>query len=189
MKVALDAMGSDSAPMAEIEGAALALEDDSSLKIALVGQPQLLQDSVSSVPDRIELVHADDVVGMHENPAEAIRRKRRSSIAVCMQLLKERKVDAVVSAGNTGAVMAFAVTSIGVIEGVHRPTLGIMFPNVRGSTLVLDVGANVDTKSRQLLQFGIMGSTAAGFLLHKANPTVGLLSIGREETKGNESST
>lgn len=179
-------MGSDSAPRAELEGVALALEDDPSLEIALVGQPQILEDLLAAFPDRLELVPADDVVGMHESPANAIRRKRRSSIAVCLQLLKEQKVDGVVSAGNTGAVMAFSMTSIGVIEGVHRPTLGIMFPNVRGSTLILDVGANVDPKPHQLLQFGIMGSTAAGFMLHKANPKVGLLSIGRESSKGTE---
>lgn len=186
MKVALDAMGSDSAPRAELEGVALALEDDPALEIALVGQQQILERIHPSLPDRLELVPADDVVGMHESPTEAVKRKRRSSIAVCMQLLKERKVDAVVSAGNTGAVMAFAVTTIGVIEGVHRPTLGVMFPNVRGSTLVLDVGAHVDTKPRQLLQFAIMGSTAASFLFRKANPLVGLLNIGLEDSKGNE---
>lgn len=179
-------MGSDSAPRAELEGIALALADDPTLEIALVGQPQLLESLLPSFPDRLELVPADDAVGMHESPTDAIRRKRRSSIAVCMQLLKDRQVDGVVSAGNTGAVMAFSVTSIGVIEGVHRPTLSVMFPNIHGSTLVLDIGANVDAKPRQLLQFGIMGSTAAGFLLQKANPKIGLLSIGRESSKGNE---
>ncbi|MFO7675590.1 MAG: phosphate acyltransferase PlsX [bacterium] len=188
MRIALDAMGSDSAPRAELEGVALALEEDESLEVALVGQPQILEGVGTSFPSRLELVPADDVVGMHESPAEAIRRKRRSSIAVSMQLLKEGRVQGVVSAGNTGAVMAFSVTTIGVIDGVHRPTLGIMFPNVRGSTLVLDVGANVDTKPHQLLQFAMMGATAAGLLFRKANPRVGLLNIGREDSKGNETS-
>ena len=186
MRIALDAMGSDSAPRAELEGVAMALEEDSSLRVMLVGQQQILDRAPDYYSGRIEFVPAHDVVGMHESPTEAVKRKQDSSMAVCMRMLQEGKVDGVVSAGNTGAVMAFALTTIGAIAGIHRPTLGILFPNIHGSTLVLDVGANVDTKPRQLFQFGVMGATAASYLFRKANPTVGLLNIGHEDSKGNE---
>jgi glycerol-3-phosphate acyltransferase PlsX len=103
-----------------------------------------------------------------------------------MDLLKQGKVSGVVSAGNTGAIMAFALTTLGVVPGVYRPTLGALFPTLKGSTLVLDIGANVDTKPLQLLQFGMIGTTAASYLFKKANPSVGLLNIGQEDSKGNE---
>lgn len=186
MRIALDAMGSDNAPRAELEGVGLALEEDSSLRVALVGKQDIIEGAKAYHVGRLELIPAQDVVGMHESPAEALRRKQKSSIAVCMELLNEGKVDAVVSAGNTGAVMAFAVTTIGAIPGVHRPTLAILFPTERRSTLVLDVGANVDTRANQLYQFAVMGSTAASYLFRKANPSVGLLNVGGEDSKGSE---
>ncbi len=179
-------MGSDNAPRAELEGVAMALEEDSSLRVALVGKQGIIEGAKAFHVGRLELVAAQDVVGMHEAPAEALRRKQNSSIAVCMQLLKEGKVDAVVSAGNTGAVMAFAVLTIGSVPGVRRPTLAILFPTERRSTLVLDVGANVEVKANQLFQFAVMGSTAASYLFRKANPSVGLLNVGTEDTKGSE---
>jgi glycerol-3-phosphate acyltransferase PlsX len=187
MRIALDAMGSDNAPSAELEGIALALDELKDVEVALVGKPDIIDpETLAGYSGRLELVPAEDVVGMHESPNEVVKRKRRSSIAVCMELLKLGKVQAVVSAGNTGAVMAFALTTLGTVPGVHRPTLGVLFPTIKGSTLVLDVGANVDTKPLQVLQFGVMGTTAASYLFKKANPSVGLLNIGREESKGNE---
>lgn len=186
MKIAIDAMGSDSAPRAELEGIVLALDELPDLEVVLVGKPDIVDAVNNRHPGRLELVPADEVVGMHESPGEALKRKRNSSIAVCMNLLKEGKVSGVVSAGNTGAVMAFALTTLGAIPGVYRPTLAILFPTLKDSTLVLDVGANVDCKPLQLLQFGLIGSTAASYLFRKANPTVGLLSIGREDSKGND---
>lgn len=186
MKIALDAMGSDNAPRAELEGVALALEEDTSLKIALVGQKEIISGYTETHSGRLELVPASDVVGMHEPPAEAIKRKPNSSIAVCMRLLAEGKANGVVSAGNTGAVMAYAMTIIGTVPGVYRPTLAVLFPTIKGSSMVLDVGANVDAKPVQLFQFGLMGTTAASYLFHKANPSVGLLNIGREDSKGND---
>jgi glycerol-3-phosphate acyltransferase PlsX len=187
MRIALDAMGSDNAPAAEIEGIALALDELKDLEVALVGKPGLLDaETVKEYSGRLELVPAVEVVGMHEPPYEVVKRKRDSSMAVCMNLLKEGRVSGVVSAGNTGALMAFALTILGAVPGVHRPTLGAFFPTVKGNTLVLDVGANVDTKPLQLLQFGMMGTTAASYLFKKANPSVGILSIGHEDSKGNE---
>jgi len=186
VRIALDAMGSDTAPAAEFEGVIQALADDCSLEVALVGRQEIIAGFPADQRGRLELVPAEDVVGMHELPNEAVKRKQNSSIGVCMRLLTEGKADAVVSAGNTGAVMAFALTTAGPIPGVHRPTLAVLFPTVKGSTIVLDVGANVDVKPHQLLQFGLMGATAASYLFRKANPSVGLLNIGREDSKGNE---
>ena len=186
MRVALDAMGSDNAPRVELQGVALALDETPDLSVVLVGKPGIIADRAERFSGRLEVVSADEVVGMHESPYEVVKRKRNSSMAVCMDLLKQKKVDAVVSAGNTGAVMAFALTTLGVVPGVHRPALAVLFPTLKGSTLLVDVGANVDTKPLQLLQFGVMASTAASYLFRKASPTVGLLNIGHEESKGNE---
>jgi len=187
MRIALDAMGSDSAPASELEGIALALDELEDLEVALVGKPGIVDaETLDGYSGRLELVPAGEVVGMNESPYEVVKRKRNSSMAVCMELLKQGRVSGVVSAGNTGAVMAFALTILGVVPGVHRPTLGVLFPTIKGSTLVLDIGANVDTKPLQLLQFGIMGTTAASYLFKKANPSVGLLNIGHEDSKGNE---
>ena len=180
-------MGTDNAPAAELEGIALALEEWKDLEVVLVGRPGIIDaETVKGYSGRLELVPAEEVVGMQESPNEAVKRKRNSSMAVCMDLMKQGKVSGVVSAGNTGAIMAFALTTLGVVPGVHRPTLAALFPTIKGSTLVLDIGANVDAKPLQLLQFGIMGTTAASYLFKKANPSVGLLNIGHEDTKGNE---
>lgn len=188
MKIALDAMGTDNAPAAELAGIALALDEWKDLEVVLVGKPGIIDaETVKGYSGRLELIPAGEVVGMHESPNEVVKRKRNSSIAVCMDLMKQGKVSGVVSAGNTGAIMAFALTTLGVVPGVHRPTLGALFPTIKGSTLVLDIGANVDTKPLQLLQFGMMGTTAASYLFKKANPSVGLLNIGQEDSKGNES--
>jgi glycerol-3-phosphate acyltransferase PlsX len=187
MRIALDAMGTDNAPAAELEGVALALDEWKDLEVVLVGKPGIIDsETIKGYSGRLELVPAEEVVGMHESPNEVVKRKRNSSMAVCMDLLKQGRVAGVVSAGNTGAIMAFAVTMLGVVPGVYRPTLGALFPTLKGNTFVLDIGANVDTKPVQLLQFGIMGATAASYLFKKANPSVGLLNIGHEDSKGNE---
>jgi phosphate acyltransferase len=187
MRIALDAMGTDNAPTAELEGVALALDEWKDLEVVLVGTPGIVDaETVKGYSGRLEMVPAEEVVGMHESPTEVVKRKRNSSMAVCMDLMKQGKVSGVVSAGNTGAIMAFAMTMLGVVPGVYRPTLAGLFPTLKGSTLVLDIGANVDTKPLQLLQFGMIGTTAASYLFKKANPSVGLLNIGQEDSKGNE---
>lgn len=186
MRVALDAMGSDDAPRSELAGVELAIREIEDLDVTLVGKPEIIEASRGRYDRDVKLVPAPEVVGMHEPPNEAVKGKRLSSIAVCMDLHQQGRVDAVVSAGNTGAVMAFAVTRLGVFPGVHRPALAVLFPRVKGSALVVDVGANVDTKPQQLLQFALMGATAASFFFRKANPSVALLNIGHEETKGGE---
>ncbi|MEO0069147.1 MAG: phosphate acyltransferase PlsX [candidate division WOR-3 bacterium] len=186
MKIALDAMGSDNAPRAELEAAALALKELPDITLSIVGKQEMIDETKDRYADRVELIPAPEVVGMHEPAPTAIKKKRNSSIAVCMELHRQGKVDAVVSAGNTGAVMAFALNMLGPVPGVHRPTIAVLFPRIKGSTLVLDVGANVSPKPLHLLQFAMMGATAASFLFRKANPSVGLLNIGQEESKGNE---
>jgi len=187
MRIALDAMGTDNAPAAELEGVALALDEWKDLEVVLVGKPGIIDaETVKGYSGRLEMVPAEEVVGMHESPTDAVKRKRNSSMAVCMELMKQGKVSGVVSAGNTGAIMAFAMTMLGVVPGVYRPTLAGLFPTLKGSTLVLDIGANVDTKPLQLLQFGMIGTTAASYLFKKASPSVGLLNIGQEDSKGNE---
>ncbi len=183
-------MGTDDAPAAELAGIALALDEWKDLEVVLVGKPGIIDaETVKGYSGRLELVPAGEVVGMHESPNEVVKRKRNSSIAVCMNLMKQGKVSGVVSAGNTGAIMAYAMTMLGVVPGVYRPTLAGLFPTLRGSTMVLDIGANVDTKPLQLLQFGMIGTTAASYLFKKANPSVGLLNIGQEDSKGNESTS
>lgn len=180
-------MGSDNAPRAELEAVRLTLTELSDCNLVVVGRQEILENDTQMAEERrVEFVSATEVVGMHESAPEAVKKKRNSSISVCMEMHKQGKVDAVVSAGNTGAVMAFALTTLGAIPGVHRPTLAVLFPRIKGSTLVLDVGANVDTRPFQLLQFAIMGATAASFFFRKANPSVGLLNIGQEDIKGNE---
>lgn len=186
MKIGLDAMGSDNAPTVELEGMLMALEENPKLQIVLLGQQELLKGANEKFQNRVEIVPAPDVITMHESPVDALRNKRNSSISKGIELLKQKKIDSMVSAGNTGAIMAFALSILENIPGVHRPTLAIFFPTVKGTTLVLDVGANVDTKPVNLLQFAIMGSVVASHILKKANPTIGLLNIGKEPQKGNE---
>lgn len=187
MRIALDAMGSDNAPRTELEGALLALEANEDLEIALVGKEDIFRDIQDDFPKgRVQVITAPEVVGMHETPAEALKRKPNSSIARTMALVKEGMADGAVSAGNTGAVMAFAMMTLGTTTGVQRPTLAAFFPTQRGSCLVADVGANVDVRPQQLFQFGVMGAVAASYILKKANPRVGLLNIGREDSKGND---
>ncbi len=188
MKIAVDAMGGDHAPAAVVEGAVQAAVEDGA-EIVLVGD----RDAVVRELERlggpragIEVVHAEEVVGMEESAIAPIRRKRRSSIRLCGELIKEGRAQAMVSAGNTGAAMIVAKMVIGTVPGVDRPALAAVFPNLRGRTVVLDVGANVDTKPEQLREFAVMGHFYAQEVLGTLAPRVGLLSIGEEEGKGSD---
>jgi glycerol-3-phosphate acyltransferase PlsX len=188
MKIAVDAMGGDDAPRAIVAGAwAAAVEDGAS--ILLVGQEDQVRAELARLGDagdRIEVVHAPEVVGMDEPATAPLRRKRNSSIAVACRLVAEGRAQAIVSAGNTGAVMAAAVKHLGRIPGVDRPALAAVLPNRSGSTVLLDVGANVVTKSHHLRQFAVMGHLYAQQVLGTKSPRVGLLSVGEEEGKGTE---
>lgn len=187
MKIAVDAMGGDFAPREIVKGAlnaALELR----FGIILVGDEELVRAELygCDTSGLVSIVHAPEVIGMKEHPAVAVRRKKGSSIVRAAQLVKEGAAEAMVSAGSTGAVMASALLGLGRIKGIDRPAIAGVLPNEKGLTVLLDAGANVDCKPQHLLQFGIMGYLYAKKILGIANPRVGLLSNGEEETKGNE---
>ncbi|MEO0091797.1 MAG: phosphate acyltransferase PlsX [candidate division WOR-3 bacterium] len=187
MRIALDAMGSDNAPAPELIGMKLSLEDFPDLEIMLVGNEKILRRyDLPENDNRWSIFNAEQIIEMHESPSLALKSKDNSSIAQAIKLHKDNKVSAVVSAGNTGAIMAFAMTILGTVSGVDRPALAAIFPSLQGSSLIIDIGANVNVKPTNLLQFGIMGTIVAGYLFNKPNPTVGLLNIGKEENKGTE---
>jgi phosphate acyltransferase len=191
MPIAVDAMGGDFAPQSAVEGAVRAAVDDQA-SILLVGDRQLLEAELARHPEaarldgRIAIVHAEEVVGMDEPAITPIRKKRRSSIRICAEVVKDRRAQAMVTAGNTGAAMIAAKMVIGTLPGVDRPALAAVFPNPRGHTVVLDVGANVDSKPDYLVQFAAMGAIYAREMLGRAQPRVALLSNGEEEGKGDE---
>ncbi len=188
--IALDAFGSDKAPEPEIRGAILACKS-LPVRVHLVGPESELRDLLDEYLEDedlpITIHHASERIGMDEKAAHAVRTKRDSSMRVGLKLVREKKVAGFVTAGNTGAAMATAKMVLGAIPGVDRPALTARMPTVTGSPCVLlDVGANVDCKAHNLEQFAIMGEMFARSVLKVAQPRVGLLSIGEEESKGNE---
>jgi len=189
MKIAVDAMGGDYAPFAIVEGAYLAAKEYS-INIVLVGKKELISKELSKFPatNKIEIHHASEVVDMNEPPTTCLRKKKDSSIRVAVELVKKGDAQAYISAGNTGAAMAAGLMILKPLKGVDRPAIAQMLPTLKGSTVLLDVGANVDCKVEYLVQFAIMGSICAKKLLNIDNPTVGLLSVGTEDIKGNERS-
>jgi len=187
-RVALDAMGGDRGPVVNIEGAVAAARE-LGLSVLLVGNEEELSRSLrrhSTNGLGITICHAPETVGMNESPSAALRKKKHSSIRVGLELVKRGEADAFISAGNTGAVMATAMVTLGSLPGVERPAIALIVPTLRGQSILLDAGANADCKPRHLLQFAIMGDIYARQVMGKTSPTVGLLSIGEEESKGNE---
>lgn len=187
MRIALDAMGSDSAPDVEVEGAvnaSLECEDE----IILVGDEAQLQEKLNAFPKKgnVRIVHASEAIGMHESPVLAVRKKKDSSLLVAMRMVKNGEADAVVSPGNTGAVMVGARTVLGPIRGVARSAICQALPNVTGKVVLLDLGANVDCTARQLSEFAEMGIAYSQWALGVENPRVGLLNIGEEDVKGSQ---
>jgi glycerol-3-phosphate acyltransferase PlsX len=186
-QIALDAMGGDHAPEEIVAGAVAVAERRSDVQLFLVGDSSRIKTLLPNpAPQNIVLVHASDVIGMAESPVPAVRGKPNSSINVGMYLVKEGKAQAFISAGNTGAVMAAALFILGRIEGVERPAITGVLPTRTGKVILLDLGANVDCKPRQLVQFAQMGSLFAKVFLQIAHPRVALLNIGEEPEKGNE---
>lgn len=189
MKIALDAMGGDNAPVETIKGAMMALEEIEGLELVLVGKKEIIEEELSKYSinkDKIEIVDAREIVLMTDEPVSAIKTKKDSSMNRTLELVKEGKVDASVSAGNTGALIAASQLRLKRIKGVLRPAIATMFPNKKGNMLMLDVGATADCKPDFLNQYAMMGSKYVELLMGKKNPTVGLLNIGTEEGKGNE---
>ena len=186
MRVIVDAWGTDDAPEPEIKGTLAALAGAKDLSATLVGDARVISGALGNAPDGLDIVNAPERVESREKPAEALRYKRNSSLAVGLRLLAEGKGDAFVSAGNTGAVMAFSLKELGTVKGVKRPGIAAFFPRRKGGyNLVIDVGANVDVKPHQLEQFAIMGSLAYKHLFGAENPRVGILNVGEEAVKGN----
>jgi glycerol-3-phosphate acyltransferase PlsX len=188
-RIALDAMGGDHAPDEIVKGALLAAAEYGT-DILLVGKQEILTEKLKEFGNggapRIEIVDAREVVEMDDAALAPIRKKRNSSIRVCANLVKEGRADAMLSAGHTGAAMTSAYMVLGMIEGVDRPALAAIMPNVDGHTVLLDVGANVDSKPAYLREFAVMGHFYAQMVFGIRDPRVGLLSIGEEEGKGNE---
>ncbi|MEW6601480.1 MAG: phosphate acyltransferase PlsX [Nitrospirota bacterium] len=189
MKIALDAMGGDFAPATNIDGAIEALNENPDLSVVLVGnedgiRAELEKRDCAKLP--ISVKHASEVVEMEESPLNALRRKKDSSIRVAINMVKAGEADAMVSAGNSGVVMATALYVIGKLRGVERPAIAAIMPSLKDHFLLLDAGANVDCKPLHLYQFAVMGEAYAKFIFNIERPKVGLLSIGEEDVKGNE---
>jgi glycerol-3-phosphate acyltransferase PlsX len=189
MKIAVDAMGGDNAPHAIVAGAVQAAKEYG-IGIILVGIEQSIQAELKKHPHAqslpIEIRNATEVVDMLDSPVTVYRRKKDSSIRVANELVKSGEAVAVISAGHSGAAMATSLFVLGSLEGVERPAIATFMPTMKGTSIILDVGANVDCKPNHLLQFAIMGEVYAKYVLKNPNPRVGLLSIGEEATKGNE---
>ncbi|PID56652.1 hypothetical protein CSB45_10490 [candidate division KSB3 bacterium] len=187
MRIAVDAMGGDYAPEAIVEGTVQAAKEYG-FSLILVGQEEHVQKELAKYNTSrlsIEVRHASQIVDMHDLPSVALRRKRDSSLHVAINMIKSGKADAAVSAGNTGAAMAIGKVACRMLEGIDRPALSMGFPNINGVTVVVDVGANVDCKPLHLLQFAVMAHVYAQEVFGIADPRIGLLSIGEEESKGN----
>ena len=190
MTIAIDMMGGDFAPLEAVKGVVEYLsQQDSPADLALVGNEPLLSSLLkeTAIPaGRFKIIHADQVIEMHEHPTRALKEKQRSSIAVGFHLLASGKADAFISAGNTGAMLVGALFTIKAVEGVIRPSISSIMPKEKGgSGIVLDVGLNADCKPEQLNQFAVMGSVYAQLILGIDNPKVGLINVGEEEGKGN----
>ena len=191
MRIALDAMGTDEHPRVEVEGAAQALRElPGDFRLSLVGNQQLIEAELAKVPDlprdRLDIVHASQIVAMNDPPATALRRKPDSSIVVGLKLHKADEVDAFISAGSTGAVMAASLFLLGPLPGVDRPGVAAVIPTATTPTLLIDAGANIDCKPHHLLQFARLGAVYSEDVFGCTKPRIGLLNIGEEEEKGNE---
>ncbi|GBD99870.1 phosphate acyltransferase [bacterium BMS3Abin07] len=189
MIIALDAMGGDLAPDSTVEGAVETVTESDDIKVILVGDEHriiaLLKDK-KYPGERISVQHASDVVPMHESPSVALRKRKDSSIAVAVSMVKSGNADAVVSAGHSGVTMAMSLIKIGKIKGVERPAIATIMPSLKDPFVLVDAGANVDCSPQNLLEFGVMGSAYCSALFDRSSPRVAILNIGEEDTKGNE---
>lgn len=188
MRIVVDAMGGDNAPFINVAGAIQYLKDQrSKADVVLVGDPVAIQDELDKfpkIPDGLEIQKATEAVAMDDSPTRSFKEKPDSSLRVGIEMVKTSEADAVISAGNTGAIMAYSLLSLGRIKGVDRPGVGAFMPHEQGTTLLMDVGAVSEAKPKNLLQFGIMGSIVYSRIFKVDNPRVALLSIGEEASKG-----
>ncbi len=189
MRIALDAMGGDYAPIETVKGALEAIKEID-ISVVLVGKEEELKKVLKDYhydENKIEIIHAEEVIEMNEHPAFAVKEKEDSSIVKAIKLLKEKKVEGVVSAGNTGAVMSSALLYLGRIKGIKRPAISTLVPTLTQiPSIILDIGANVDCKKEYLEQFALMGKIYMEEIFNVKNPKIALLNIGEEEGKGNQ---
>ncbi|MCX6149956.1 MAG: phosphate acyltransferase PlsX [Ignavibacteriales bacterium] len=188
-KIVVDAMGGDYAPLNEVSGAVQALIDFPAIDLYLIGRKNEIEKILESEKlnfNSEKIIHAEEVITMSDTPTIAIKQKQNSSIVIGTQLVKEKKADAFVSAGNTGAVVTAATLIMGRIKNVERPTIGTYYPNSAGVCTVFDVGAFVDCKPQHLLNYGILSSLYVKEIYGIPNPSIGILSTGEEEEKGNK---
>ncbi|MGX5819863.1 phosphate acyltransferase PlsX [Chitinophaga lutea] len=189
MRIGLDMMGGDYAPAEAVKGVKLFLDGVASgAHLVLIGDEQALSPLLAEAQldqSRYTVVHSSQIIGMNEHPTKALKEKPHSSISIGFHLLQNKKIDAFISAGNTGAMMVGAIYSIKLIDGIQRPTISTILPREKGTGLLLDVGINADCKPENLVQFAILGSLYSQYVLGVDNPKVGLLNIGEEEGKGN----
>jgi glycerol-3-phosphate acyltransferase PlsX len=188
LNIVVDAMGGDYAPQAVVAGVVEALKE-TDVHIVLVGIQEKVEAELKKYQyprDRITIIHAPEVVDMHDSAIVALRKKRNSSISIGIDLLKDKQYQAFISAGNTGAVVAVSTINMGMLPGVERPGIGIVIPTLKKFSLMIDVGANTDPKAEHLLQYAFMAQVYAREVLGVAEPTVGLLNIGEEKSKGTD---
>ncbi|MBU8907049.1 phosphate acyltransferase PlsX [Desertibacillus haloalkaliphilus] len=186
MKIAIDVMGGDNAPKAQVDGAMAAVKAYPDLEVTLVGNEANIKQHLTS-NERITILHTEEKIEDTDSPTMAVRRKKQSSMVLSVREVKEGRADACISSGNTGALMTAGLLLVGRIEGIDRPALSPMLPTVGGEGfLLLDVGANMDAKPEHLVQYGVMGSIYADMVRGVKQPRVGLLNVGTEDSKGNE---
>ncbi|MDK2919308.1 MAG: phosphate acyltransferase [Candidatus Petromonas sp.] len=188
MIIAIDVMGGDNAPDSVLKGVGKALNETKS-KLLLVGNEEIIKKDISKYCnklDRIDIRHTSETIDNDDKPVQAVRRKKDSSMVVALEMLRKKEVSAVISAGNTGALLTGSLLKVGRIKGIDRPALAPIYPTKRGFSLLIDAGANVDCKPRNLLEFAIMGSIYLENVLNVNKPKVGIVNIGTEEGKGNK---
>lgn len=189
MKIVVDAMGSEIGTSVEVEGAIQAIKEYGH-DVVLVGDEAIIRAEIAKRSprgyDKITVVHAPERIEMHDPAALSVRRKRKSSIVVGLDILKRGEADGFVSAGNTGAVVCAATLSLRMLPGIERPGIAIAIPTMQGVSVIIDVGANIDPKAMHLFQYGVMADAYCRYILHKPSPKIGLLNVGEEESKGTE---
>ncbi|WP_046215324.1 phosphate acyltransferase PlsX [Paenibacillus wulumuqiensis] len=187
MRIAIDAMGGDHAPDSNVLGGLQAAKEWKDTEIILVGDEQRMRSLLSEIPSNLRIVHASEVIEPDDEPVKSVRRKKDSSMVVAGRMVKDNEADAMISAGNTGALMTTGLLVVGRMAGIERPALAPMIPTIDGrGVLALDLGANMDAKPEHLAQYALMGSIYREKVQGVANPRIGLLNVGTEAQKGNE---